>query len=108
VSGFDVEQLRFAWEILVTIFSVGGAVACMWASLNFVKRAHFDAREAAWSDRFEELEGKLDGVVRHEDLQSLTRSVGDLTSRVADMEGQTKRNNRLLEAIHEHLLNRSD
>ncbi|WP_029890944.1 DUF2730 family protein [Polycyclovorans algicola] len=101
-----------AWQVFVTLASLAGLVAGMWASLNFTKRAAHDSLAQKFSEketqqdvRLTKIETSLNDVPKRRDLDLIYTQVTNVGSRVSNLEGQTRQNNKLLGAIHDHLLN---
>lgn len=110
---FEASWVMLTWQIVVSVVSLVGFVAGMWASLNFTKRAahdslekKFNEKEAQQDNRLTRIETSLADVPKRSDLALIHRQVSDVASRVSNLEGQTRQNNKLLGAIHDHLLNK--
>jgi prephenate dehydrogenase len=101
-----------AWQILVAVCGLGGGIVGMWASLNFAKRKvvddvaqKFALAQQAQDERLTRIEEQLRQAPKHSDLVALSVQVGELSNRIARMEGEASKTNNLLDAIHDYLLN---
>lgn len=97
-------DLRLAWDLAVTALAVSAAGAVAWLRLHFAPRATFDAEQRQQDDRLARIEQQLKDAPSHRDMERVSAQLSDVASRVSRVEGASTQTNRLLQAMHDHML----
>lgn len=124
----SLETFKFAWAVIVTLLSVGVTFVTYWAHSKFAQKenlaelsnkvdrmvprtemngATVAIRELIESQgtRLTRIETELKHMPTDRDFDGLKSELSGVSQRMAKLEGQAERNNHLLAAIHDHLLN---
>lgn len=110
----DYDALRFAWAVGVSLVSLAAAVAWVWLTRHFVRRDELDGRDekidqalGRHNDRITVCEQTMMHLPTGADLRAVRSEIAAVRAELHELRGQWQAQNRVLQSIHEHLLNRS-
>ena len=110
----DFEALRFIWAVLMSLAVAASAFAQLWLGRHFVRRDELDRRDDTLfgtlrkhNDRITVCEQTMMHLPTGADLRAVRAEIAAVRSELHELRGQWQTQNRVLESIHQYLLNRS-